>query len=169
MKGKAGAPQPSEVSRTSSPLWVSRGPPARERVLMLQQAALSGVVPLIFVAWTTSPFVLMVAVRLPPVARASEEHLRRYLARLPSDTVLSVATMSPIAKPRLSRVKLSELRQTSQRLGIVNYVRDASAENALRKWYNFRAVDKFSIQTNRVTGPHWYWDSIAKLIPKDKP
>lgn len=132
------------------------------------RTAFSGAVPLLFVGWTTSPFVLMVTTRLPPFARTSEAYLKRYLANLPADAVFGVTTMSPIAKPRTSKVLLSELRQTSRRLGIVNYVRDAAAENATRKWYNYRAVDKFSIQTNKSKGQHWLWDTVAKQIPKGK-
>ncbi|ETS81291.1 hypothetical protein PFICI_06293 [Pestalotiopsis fici W106-1] len=133
------------------------------------RTALCGAVPLLFVGWTTSPFVLMITTKLPPFARISEQYLKRYLANLPADTVFGVTTMSPIAKPRTSKVILSELRQTNRRLGIVNYVRDAAAENATRKWYNYRAVDKFSIQTNNAKGQQWYWDAIAKHIPKEKP
>ncbi|KAF3018230.1 hypothetical protein E8E14_013107 [Neopestalotiopsis sp. 37M] len=134
----------------------------------IRKAAFSGAVPLLFVGWTTSPFVLMITTKLPPFARTSEQYLKRYLANLPADTVFGVTTMSPIAKPRTSKILLSELRQTKRRMGIVNYVRDAAAENATRKWYNYRAVDKFSIQTNNTKGQQWTWDTIAKQIPQDK-
>lgn len=105
--------------------------------------------------------------RLPPFARTSEQHLQRYLSRLPPDSVLYVTTMSPIAKPRVSKVLLSEMQPTSQRLGIVNYVRDVSQESLLRKWYQFRAVSKLNIQTNKLKGPLWLWESIEGAIKKN--
>ncbi|KAK9775495.1 putative Thioredoxin-like fold domain-containing protein [Seiridium cardinale] len=132
------------------------------------RVALSGVVPLLFVAWTTSPFVLLVSTRLPPFARTSEQYLKRYLSRLPPDAILDITTMSPIAKPRASTVRLSELRPTNRRLGIVNYMRDTSAENATRKWYRFRAVGNFNIQANKTKGPLWLWESVANCISKNK-
>ncbi|KAH6657383.1 hypothetical protein BKA67DRAFT_555136 [Truncatella angustata] len=132
------------------------------------RTALSGVIPLLFVGWTTSPFVLLVSMRLPPFARTSEQHLKRYLSKLPADTALEISTMSLIAKPRVSRVLLSELRPKNQRLGIVNYVRDTSTENAVRKWYHFRAVSRFSIQTNKTKGPLWFWESVQESIKRNQ-
>ncbi|KAI1855657.1 hypothetical protein JX266_000522 [Neoarthrinium moseri] len=130
------------------------------------RTALSGVVPLLFVAWTTSPFVMFMHVRLPPFARQSEQMLRQYLKKLPRDAELAVTTMSPIAKARASKLRVSELRQDNQRLGIVNYVRDTTAEDATRKWYNYRAVGKFSFQANKAPRVPWAWDELAKTIPQ---
>ncbi|KAK7984883.1 hypothetical protein PG988_002505 [Apiospora saccharicola] len=125
--------------------------------------------PLVILGYLTSPFVSFMHLRLPPFARVSEEALRSFVRRLPAQaqtTELDITTMSTIAKPRVSKVKLSELRPANQRLGIVNYVRDTTAENATRKWYNFRAVGKFNVQHNKSPRVRGVWEEIAAMIAK---
>ncbi|KAH7018364.1 uncharacterized protein B0I36DRAFT_335833 [Microdochium trichocladiopsis] len=149
----------------------------------------SAVIPLAFVAWATSPFVTFIHLRLPPYARQSEDMLRRFITAqlgsaaaksptrgisgrsavaggLTGETELEITTMSYIAKPRLSVVRLEELKPVRKRLGIVNYSRDTTAENARRKWYMFPAVASFSIQETSNTMPKvpWVWSKIAERI-----
>lgn len=161
---------------------------------MIRVASASAIVPLAFVAWATSPFVTFVHIRLPPYARQSEDMLRRFMtthlsnstaahnvaargsgssgartavsAGLTSQTELEITTMSYIAKPRLSIVRLGDLSPTKKRLGIVNYTRDTTAENKRRKWYMFPAVADFSIQESSNTMPKvpWVWSKIADRI-----
>ena len=87
-------------------------------------------------------------------------------AGLTSHTELEITTMSYIAKPRLSIVRLGELSPTKKRLGIVNYTRDTTADNKRRKWYMFPAVADFSIQESSNTMPKvpWVWSKIANRI-----
>ncbi|KAI0109212.1 hypothetical protein GGR51DRAFT_109268 [Nemania sp. FL0031] len=125
------------------------------------RTSLCAVVPLVFVAYTTSPFVMFIHMRLPPFARQSEEMLRRYVRTLPPHTELEITTMSSIAKPRVSTVKLSELSPANRWLGHVNMTRDTAAENAARKWYRFRAVGNFNVQrASGTTRARWAWDAI---------
>ncbi|KAI1170803.1 hypothetical protein F4777DRAFT_583538 [Nemania sp. FL0916] len=125
--------------------------------------ALSAIVPLVFVAYTTAPFVASVHLRVPTFARQSEELLRRYIRALPGHTELEIATLSLVAKPRVSIVPVGELAPAPamRRFGIVTFVRDTSAENAKRKWYVYRAVGDFTAQrasgTKRVP---WAWETI---------
>ncbi|KAI0452474.1 hypothetical protein F5B21DRAFT_332865 [Xylaria acuta] len=129
------------------------------------RTALCAVVPLVFVAYTTSPFVTFIHMRLPPFARQSEDMLRRYARTLPSHTELEITTMSVIAKPRVSTVKLSDLAPVSRRFGIVNMARDAAADNATRKWYMFRAVGNFNAQRASGTSKApWVWDAIWNKV-----
>ncbi|KAI1137247.1 hypothetical protein F5Y05DRAFT_84029 [Hypoxylon sp. FL0543] len=131
------------------------------------KTTLAAIVPLVFVAYTTAPFVSSIHMRLPPFARHSEDMLRRFAQKLPPHTELDITTMSFIAKPRVSQVKLSDLRPASRRFGIVNLARDTAAENATRKWYMFRAVGEFNAQSNTVTSrAPWVWDSIMNAIEK---
>ncbi|KAI1115701.1 hypothetical protein F5Y14DRAFT_409963 [Nemania sp. NC0429] len=124
-------------------------------------AALSAVVPLVFVAYITAPFVTFIHMRVPPFARQSEALLRRYVRTPPPQTELQITTMSFIAKPRTSTVKLRDLRPASRRFGIVNMTRDTAADNAARRWFMYRAVGNFNVQrgsgTSRVP---WVWDAI---------
>ncbi|RYP65212.1 hypothetical protein DL770_009039 [Monosporascus sp. CRB-9-2] len=128
----------------------------------------SALVPLVFVAYTTSPFVSFIHIRLPPFARQSEEMLRRFVQSLPPKTELDITTMSFIAKPRLSKVAVSDLRAANKRLGIVNYTRDTAAENAARKWYMFPAVGNFSIQGNKMPRLPWVWEHVANTLARQR-
>ncbi|KAI1334103.1 hypothetical protein F5Y15DRAFT_313405 [Xylariaceae sp. FL0016] len=134
--------------------------------LTVARTTLSAIVPVVFVAYVTSPFVTFVHLRLPPFARQSEEMLRRYVRSLPPQTELDVTTMSFIAKPRASRLRVEELKPVSRRWGIVNLARDATAENASRPWYMFRAVDSFNIQSNNMPKVSWVWDIVYSNIER---
>ncbi len=70
---------------------------------------------------------------------------------------LEITTMSFIAKPRTSIVKLAELAPVNKRFGIVNVARDTAADNAARKWYMFRAVGNFYIQKDNESHSAWGW------------
>ncbi|KAL7620227.1 hypothetical protein AAE478_009220 [Parahypoxylon ruwenzoriense] len=130
------------------------------------RTSLSAIVPMVFVAYVTSPFVTFIHMRLPPFARQSEDMLRRFVRTIPPQTELDITTMSFIAKPRVSRVALSELQPVNRRLGIINYARDTAAENSKRKWYMFRAVGNFNVQHNTVSRAPWVWESIVNSIKR---
>ncbi|KAI1432162.1 hypothetical protein GGR50DRAFT_675670 [Xylaria sp. CBS 124048] len=138
----------------------------------VMRAAVSAIVPVVFVAYITSPFVLFMHLRLPPIARHSEETMRRYLQTvvktMPPEAELEITTMSLIAKPRVSVVRLAELRPVNKRFGVVNLTRDTAAENATRKWYMFRAVGNFSTQITSGTPNYpWFWNGLwESLIAK---
>ncbi|KAI1378822.1 hypothetical protein F4677DRAFT_380866 [Hypoxylon crocopeplum] len=130
------------------------------------RTTLSAIVPLLFVTYTTSPFVSFIHMRLPPFARHSEDMLRRFVRTLPPTTELDVTTMSFIAKPRVSRVRVADLYPARRRTGIVNLARDTAADNAARKWYMYRAVSDFNAQSNTVPRAPWVWDGIMDIIRK---
>ncbi|KHN94513.1 uncharacterized protein MAM_07568 [Metarhizium album ARSEF 1941] len=116
-------------------------------------AAACGVVPMLFVAYSTAPFVTHMHVHLPAAARASPAVLKRFVAAMPPGTRLTLTTMSSFtAKPRCSAVRVGELRAAvpGTRFGLVNYVRDVEAEDARRKWYMYRAVRSFYVQDARA-------------------
>ncbi|GAO13653.1 hypothetical protein UVI_02017600 [Ustilaginoidea virens] len=132
--------------------------------------AVAGVVPVLFIAYTTGPMVTHMHIHLPPAARASRQALERFVRAMPASTRLTLTTMSPIAKPRYSSARVADLVPVTRRLGLVNYVRDAAAENATRKWYMHRAVGGFYVQPQprtrtRTTGATaggvdgWIWDA----------
>ncbi|KAL6852012.1 hypothetical protein J3F83DRAFT_757323 [Trichoderma novae-zelandiae] len=144
--------------------------------------ALCGLIPLFFVAYTTSPFTTQIYIHLPPAARTSRPALERFIhGALPPSTELTLTTMSAIAKPRYSTMQLGHLRPAKRRFGIVNYVRDAEgamAENETRKWYNLRALTKFGVQEVRAERKKakgtrirdltegWIWDAVKAKIDK---
>ncbi|KAM0563002.1 hypothetical protein ACHAPJ_001845 [Fusarium lateritium] len=138
---------------------------------------LCGIVPILFVAYTTSPFVTHIHIHLPPYARTSRAILERFVKTLPPTTPLTLTTMSAISKPRYSSLQAGDLSPVRRRFGLINYVRDTKEENAKRSWYMFRAVGKFYVQDKRplprvryqkkkdkVDG--WIWDVIKERIDK---
>lgn len=152
---------------------------ANERVnnTNIHLVALCGIIPILFVAYTTSPFVTHIHIHLPPYARTSKAILERYVKASPANADLTFTTMSAIAKPRYSNLKAGNLVPTQKRFGLINYVRDTAEENAKRKWYNFRAVGKFYVQErssvkvryakkkDMVDG--WIWDAIKEKVGKN--
>ncbi len=127
--------------------------------------------PFIFVAYTTSPFVTFINVHLPPFARTSREMLQRFAKAPPPSTRLDLSTLSLIGKPRVSGTTVGELRPARLRFGMVNLARDTAAEDARRRWWQFRAVGKFNVQPGMEarlkTG--WVWKEIADgMARRDK-
>jgi hypothetical protein len=136
-----------------------------------------GLIPALFVAYTTAPFVTHILVHLPPSARVSRVQLERFVRTMPSTTQLTVTTMSVIGKPRYSVMMAGDLVPATRRLGLVNYVRDAAAENANRRWYMFPAVRKFFVQEHtpvrtryqkktKAEADTWVWDALKEKIQK---
>jgi hypothetical protein len=139
--------------------------------------ALCGIIPIFFVAYTTAPFVTHIHVHLPPYARTSRAILERFVHSLPPSTELTLTTMSAIGKPRYSNLKAGDLVPTRKRFGIINYERDTAAENATRRWYNFRAVGNFYVQDTQPVRKvryekkldkvdTWVWDAIKDKIQR---
>ena len=134
--------------------------------------------PLVFVAYTTAPFVTHIHIHLPSAARASRPALERFVAALPPSAQLTLTTMSLIAKPRYSSMRAGDLAPARRRFGVVNYVRDTAGENEGRRWYNLRAVGQFYVQDSAAAGKGklrhqkksrgivdtWIWDSVRHKI-----
>ncbi|KAI1425087.1 hypothetical protein F5Y12DRAFT_714555 [Xylaria sp. FL1777] len=119
--------------------------------------AISGLFPVLFVTYTTSPIVTFISVRAPPFARQSKAMMTKFLVNIPMQAELIITTMNLFGKPRTSFVKLSELVPVSRRFGIVQMARDTTAENAARKWYMSRPVSEFSVQQRNKSKIGWGW------------
>ncbi|KAM3549302.1 hypothetical protein ARSEF4850_008929, partial [Beauveria asiatica] len=101
---------------------------------------------------------------------------------------LTATTMSAIGKPRYSALRAGDLRPVRgrrRRFGLVNYARDAEAENRARRWYELPAVSQFHVPEGgggggdgaakermvvsrggrRLVEP-WIWDVIKERIAK---
>lgn len=97
--------------------------------------------------------------------------LERFLAKPAANMGVYITTMGPLGKPRVTYVKLADLKPVKQRGGLVNYIRDVTQENKERKWYHYRAIGKFMIQDEfeakagahvRQKRPQWIWYSLIK-------
>ena len=128
--------------------------------------------PFIFVAYVTSPVVTFITVSLPPFARTSRDMLLRFAKAPPPTTRLDLSTLSLIGKPRVSAMTLGDLRPTHRRFGLVNLERDTAAEDARRRWWEFRAVKGFHVQEGmeRRLKAGWVWKEMsASATSKTKP
>ncbi|KUI63057.1 hypothetical protein VP1G_10186 [Cytospora mali] len=145
---------PSYIS-ADQPLWQTAGLTA------------ASTIPFLAVWYLTSPMAVWIHLRIPNQFRRSKHHAERYLASLPADAELAITTMGALGKPRVSHVRVSDLRPARRRLGLVNYMRDVAAENARRRWWMFRAVGGFRIEDAVTTGkgPRYKeWEGVARQI-----
>ncbi|ATZ46540.1 hypothetical protein BCIN_01g11180 [Botrytis cinerea B05.10] len=128
---------------------------------------LSGAVPVVFVAYITSPFVNYIHLKLPNFARNSRDLLMRYSKNPPKDAQIDITTMNFVGKPRVTRLDISELQAVKQRFGVVNFSRDTKKINATRKWWMPKAVRVFGVHggAGRVREGE-AWENIAKKIRK---
>ncbi len=78
---------------------------------------------MLFVAYTTSPFVVYVHLRLPYYARRSPDILTRFSRTLAPTTELDITTMRFTGWSGITRVRLGELKPARKRLGVVNLTR----------------------------------------------
>ncbi|ATY63369.1 Thioredoxin-like fold [Cordyceps militaris] len=155
------------------PSYVQADKPIEETA----KIALCGIAPILFITYTTAPFVTHLHIHLPAAARTSRAALERFVrTSLPPTTPLTATTMSVIGKPRYSKLRAGDLvpAASRRRFGLVNYTRDAAAENATRKWYELRAVRQFHIPDGAKTSGKskggrnlvepWIWDAIKERI-----
>ncbi|KAF7856044.1 hypothetical protein EAF04_010000 [Stromatinia cepivora] len=128
---------------------------------------LSGAVPMIFVAYITSPFVNYIHLKLPNFVRNSRDLLMRYSKNTPKDAQVDITTMNFVGKPRVTRLGISELEAVKQRFGVGNFSRDTKKIDATRKWWMPKAVRLFGVHggTGRVREGE-AWENIAKKIRK---
>ncbi|KAK1837151.1 hypothetical protein QBC39DRAFT_295065 [Podospora conica] len=128
---------------------------------------LCGLIPLVFVAYSTAPFVTSVHLQLPHFARSSTELLRRFAANPPPNTRLEVGTLSFFGTPRLTTLTVADLRPMSERWGMVNFARDnALAARRARRWWHLPVVTKFNFQegyADFVKGG-WVWKELEAGI-----
>ena len=128
---------------------------------------LSGIVPVVFVAYITSPFVAHIHLRLPPFARYSREMAVRYSQTLPKDAKLELTTVNFIGMPRVTRVNVSDLHLVKDRFGIVNYIRDTKDLNSKRPWWMGSAIRQFGVYGGvRIPQGNGVWENIARTIAK---
>ena len=122
---------------------------------------------MVFVGYISGPFVTYIHLRLPLFARQSRDMLLRYTKSLPRDAELDITTMNSIGKPRVARVKVTELYPVNERFGQANYARNTVVINENRPWWMGRAVRQFGVHSNtkKIMGGE-VWDNIAKAIGK---
>ena len=109
---------------------------------------------MLFVAYTTSPFVTYVHIRVPPFVRQSRELLHQWSKRMAPDTEIDMTTMRFYGLPHVSRVHLADLRRRTARLRSANLVKVETNLPDVKKrpWWMGRKPDAFYVADQRVKG-----------------
>jgi hypothetical protein len=126
-----------------------------------------GTMPFLIIWYLTSPMVMWIHMRVPNKYRKSKHVVDLFLDNPPADTELAITNMGAMLKPRVSHVRISDLKPETKRFGLVNFTRDTTKENAQRKWWMFRAVGNFKIEDAiKPAGAKtpWVWNSVARHI-----
>ncbi|KAE8443534.1 hypothetical protein EG329_001774 [Mollisiaceae sp. DMI_Dod_QoI] len=148
---------PTHFYAEEQPKWVAGG------------VLLSGIIPMLSVAYMTSPFVTYIHLRIPAFARNSREMLMRYSKNLPKDAELDITTMNFIGKPRVARVKVAELYPVKERFGLANYGRDTEKANEKRPFWMGKAVRIFGVHsTKSQVKESGVWENVKANIEKNR-
>lgn len=122
---------------------------------------------MIFVTYTTAPFVTYVHLRLPEFARQSRESLLRYSRYLPRNATIDITTLNMIGRPRVSRVVVGDLHPVGSRFSITNYARGAKDEEMKRSWWAARPIKQFAILGGRGRSrEEGVWENVARSIKR---
>ncbi|OAA63721.1 hypothetical protein SPI_03884 [Niveomyces insectorum RCEF 264] len=154
-----------------APAYVAAGKPWWQVV----GVAVCGLVPFAVVAYTSSPFVVFVHLRLPTYARHPDRDLlRRFVRSAPAATLLDVTTMNLVGRPRLTTVAVGDLAPAHERLRIVNLVRKgqpsapSTVTTMLRfPWVRLPPLMRFGAPltgNSRGTREGWAWEELLALI-----
>ncbi|MCJ1405303.1 hypothetical protein MMC11_008530 [Xylographa trunciseda] len=127
-----------------------------------------GAIPLLFVGYTTKPFVNYVHIRLPIFARQSQEHLLRWSKTIAPDTEIDMTTMRFFGLPRVSRMQVADLRETKRStLSVANLARVPAQSDSAKKrpWWAGKEVMRFYIGHNERKGSESaIWPSVLEAI-----
>jgi len=77
--------------------------------------------------------------------------------------------MNFIGKPRVTRMKVTELYPVKDRLGMANYARDTTNINAERPWWMGKAVRQFGVHSGRskVMGGE-IWRNVESVLQTNR-
>lgn len=124
---------------------------------------------MIFIAYTTMPFVSHGHVNLPGFARRSKDQLMQWARQVPRNTEIDLTTMRFSGRHRVSRILLSDLKETKARLGVANLARVSNV--SIRPWWmgkepSFFYVARKSMVRQSATLQDIVWQSILDRIRK---
>ncbi|KZF26248.1 hypothetical protein L228DRAFT_242688 [Xylona heveae TC161] len=126
-----------------------------------------GSIPILFVTYTTAPFVHYVHLQLPMFARASKDVLQRYTQHLPADAKLHFTTMRLIGTSRISTIRLSELKFAKGRAGVANLKRILSkrAQETQSPWWMGKPLTDFYVKQSEGNSRQLgIWENVLHQI-----
>jgi hypothetical protein len=125
-----------------------------------------GIIPLLFVWYTTIPFVCYVHIRLPVFARQSHEQLMRWSKSIPANTEVDLTTMRMYGKMRVTRNALYELQEKKRTvLDVSNLIRILPANFEKRPWWKGKEMTRFYVSKEQQKGRQpGIWPRVLEAI-----
>ena len=124
---------------------------------------------MVFIAYSTAPFVSYVHIKLPGFARHSKDQLMQWVKQVPRNAEIDLTTMRFSGRPRVSRMLISDLKETEARLGVANLARVSNL--TIRPWWMGKEPTLFYVTPKsavRKNAP-WQkaiWQHISDRIRK---
>lgn len=124
-----------------------------------------GLIPLFYVI-ISAPFVPLVLMRLPVHARTSREAITQFANKLPPTTELGFTTITWYGRPRVTWVRVSDLRPTTPSFAIENIVWVSPPKIQQRKTYLDEPLRaKFFVgKPSKKTFESSIWDKVFAII-----
>jgi hypothetical protein len=124
---------------------------------------------MLFVGYTSAPFVAYVHVALPAAARRSRDQLSRWSKNIPLETEIDMTTMKALPFARVTRMPLSELRKVDKAAdGVTNLVRVlGDRERFKRPWWKLARPTRFYVgnKNTQIREPS-VWPAVLERIRK---
>lgn len=122
---------------------------------------------MIFILYTTSPFVVYVHVAIPAFARRSRETMIEYVKNLPPTATLYMTTIRPTSLPQQTEVRLGDLVLNKSLLRPITFTNSKPAPSP---WWAGKTPQHFytDVKAQRSTQyPNYFpalWDNVYKQI-----
>lgn len=125
---------------------------------------------MLYVAFTTKPFVTYVHLVLPETARASREALMKWLNTSGRNMELDLTTMRFIGLSRTTRVRMQDLRRKSEGITDISNLTISSAGSSRRTVVNsiFGVPKRFHVgEKANYSKETKLWKALLDRIPQD--
>ena len=151
------------------PVWVApAGPCSFERLetsrLMSESVAVLGAIPMLYMMYFASPFVAYIHIMVPFFARRSREQLLKWAQNIPPSIEIEMTTIKSYGGLRTTRMPIGQIRPTTSRFGIQNFVRVPNLSKR-KPWWAPKDQRLFFIGSERKkTVETAVWQNIRSQI-----
>ncbi|KAK2809199.1 hypothetical protein FQN50_004035 [Emmonsiellopsis sp. PD_5] len=141
--------------------------------LLMGTVVVGGSIPMLFVLFTTAPFVNHVYLAIPTIAQQTRQRTQAYLKNVPRDATLNIETMKLNFYPRRTEVSLQDLIPARSRVRPVSF---AHTKPEPQPWWkgkspiHFYAPEK-SKHGSRATLKYFpeVWEGVFAKIKANQP
>ena len=129
--------------------------------------AIGGAFPLLFVSYTSAPYINFIHLALPVFARRSREQIAEYAKNLPPSATLYINTMKFTTIPRQTEVRFADLVPDKSVLRPVSF---RNKNPAPPPWWQWKTQDQFYTRESSkparasTTAYTELWDGVYRQI-----